>query len=122
MREWQIKVARWPDFRSYVFAPLGFRTMAPLRYAAKFDPFLSLDCSPTPSTLAQSKERKGSNFAIWQPCFEDAPCEYFDDEEERMEEAKSKKVKSKYLEAEAKISAVRFWKVGLCSFNMYQQD
>ena len=36
--------------------------MAPLRYAAKFDPFLSLDCTPTPSTLAQSKERKGSNF------------------------------------------------------------
>ena len=27
---------------------------------AKFD--------PPPSTLAQSKERKGSNFAIWQPC------------------------------------------------------
>ena len=24
----------------------------------------------TPSTLAQSKERKGSNFAIWQPCCE----------------------------------------------------
>ena len=42
--------------------------MAPLRYAAKFDPFLSLDCAHTPSTLAQSKERKGSNFAIWQPC------------------------------------------------------
>ena len=41
--------------------------MAPLRYTAKFDPFLSLDCAPTPSTLAQSKERKGSNFAIWQP-------------------------------------------------------
>ena len=35
--------------------------MAPLRYAAKFDPFLSLDCAPPPSTLAQSKERKGSN-------------------------------------------------------------
>ena len=34
---------------------------------AKFDPFLSLDCAPTPSALAQSKERKGSNFAIWQP-------------------------------------------------------
>ena len=30
---------------------------------AKFDPFLSLVCAPTPSTLAQSKERKGSNFA-----------------------------------------------------------
>ena len=28
--------------------------MAPLRYAAKFDPFLSLGCAPTPSTLAQS--------------------------------------------------------------------
>ena len=41
--------------------------MAPLRYAAKFDPFLSLDCAPTPSTLAQSKESKGSNFAVWQP-------------------------------------------------------
>ena len=41
--------------------------MAPLRYSAKFDPCLSLDCAPTPSTLVQSKERKGSNFAIWQP-------------------------------------------------------
>ena len=46
---------------------MGFWTMAPLRCAAKFDPFLSLDCAPKPSTLAQSKERKGSNFAIWQP-------------------------------------------------------
>ena len=26
------------------------------------------DCAPPPSTLAQSKERKGSNFAIWQHC------------------------------------------------------
>ena len=43
--------------------------MAPLRYASKFDPFLSLDCAPTPSTLAQSRERKGTNFAIWQPMF-----------------------------------------------------
>ena len=40
--------------------------MAQLRYAAKFDPFLSLDYAPTPSAPAQSKERKGSNFAIWQ--------------------------------------------------------
>ena len=56
-------------FRSYLFGPSSFWTMAPLRYAAKFDPFLSLDCAPTPSTLAQSKERKGSNFAIWQPGF-----------------------------------------------------
>ena len=31
-------------FRLYVFGPSGFRTMAPLRYAAKFDtlPFLGL--------------------------------------------------------------------------------
>ena len=55
-------------FRSYVFGSLGFWTMAPLHYAAKFDPFFSLDCSPMPSILAQSKETKGSNFAIWQPC------------------------------------------------------
>ena len=43
-------VAGLPDgysqiFRSYVFGPSGFLTMAPLRYAAKFDPFLSLDCA-----------------------------------------------------------------------------
>ena len=60
------KVARW---RLSVFGPWGFWTMAPLRCAAKFDPILSLDCAPTPSTLAQSKERKGSNFAVWQHWF-----------------------------------------------------
>ena len=60
--------------RSYVFGPSGFWTMAPLCYAAKFDPFLSLDSAPTPSTLAQSKERKGSNFAIWQPCYGSEIC------------------------------------------------
>ena len=41
-------------FRMYVFGPSGFWTMAPLRYAAKFDPFLSLDCAPPPSTQVQS--------------------------------------------------------------------
>ena len=50
-------------FISDVLGPSGFWTMAPLRYAAKFDPFLSLDCVPPPSTVAQSKERKGPNFA-----------------------------------------------------------
>ena len=43
--------ARLPDgqiFRLYVFGPSGFWTMAPLRCAAKFDPFLSLDCAPRP--------------------------------------------------------------------------
>ena len=74
LRHDQVRVQAWsPDgysriLRSYVFGLSGFWTMAPLRYAAKFDPFLSLDCAPMPSTLAQSKERKGSNFAIWQPC------------------------------------------------------
>ena len=34
---------------------------------AKFDPFLSLDCVRVEGVGAQSKERKGSNFAIWQP-------------------------------------------------------
>ena len=44
---------------SYMLGHSGFWTMAPLPYAAKFDPLLSLDCAHTPSTLAQSKERKG---------------------------------------------------------------
>ena len=35
-------------FRSYVFGPSGFWTMAPLHYAAEFDPFLSLECAPRP--------------------------------------------------------------------------
>ena len=45
-------LASWlPDgyskiFRSYVFGPSGFWTMSPLRCAAKFDPFLSLDFAP----------------------------------------------------------------------------
>ena len=30
---------------------------------AKFDPFLSLDCAKVEGMGAQSKERKGSNFA-----------------------------------------------------------
>ena len=57
-------------FRSYVFGSSGFsfRTMAPLRYTAKFGSLPFLGLCPHPSTLAQSKERKGSNFAIWQPC------------------------------------------------------
>ena len=31
---------------------------------AKFDPFLSLDCARVEGVGAQSKERKGSNFAV----------------------------------------------------------
>ena len=30
----------------------------------KFDPFLSLDCARVEGVGAQSKERKGSNFAV----------------------------------------------------------
>ena len=32
-------------FKSCLFGPSGFWTMALLRYTAKFDPFLSLDCA-----------------------------------------------------------------------------
>ena len=50
-----------------MFGLWSFWTRALLRYAAKFDPFLSLDfLAPMPSYLVQSKERKGSNFAVWQ--------------------------------------------------------
>ena len=36
--------------------------MAPLRWAAKFDPFLSFNCARVEGVGPQSKERKGSNF------------------------------------------------------------
>ena len=48
------KIQAWlPDgnsqiLRLHVFSPSSFWTMAPLRYAAKFDPFLSLHCAPRP--------------------------------------------------------------------------
>ena len=52
----QVEVQAWlPDGYSQifnVFGPSGFWTMALLRYAAKFDPFLFLE----------RKDRKGSNF------------------------------------------------------------
>ena len=35
-------------FRLFVFGPPGFWTMAPLRYGAKCELFLSLDCAPRP--------------------------------------------------------------------------
>ena len=88
--------------------------MAPLRYAAKFDPFLSLDCAPTPSTLAQTKERKGSNFAIWQPCLKDEVYgdnkskERAEQELEKLrktiddKERELKKIKPKYEEMKTK--------------------
>ena len=48
-------------FRSYVFGPSGFWNMAPLRYTAGFDPFLSLDCARVDGVGGWS------NSAIWQP-------------------------------------------------------
>ena len=56
---------RLPDCRfldGMCLAPRAWRTMAPLRCIAKFDPFLSLDCAWVEGEGAQS------NFAIWQPC------------------------------------------------------
>ena len=89
--------------------------MAPLRCAAKFDPFLFLDCAPTPSALAQSKERKGSNFAIWQPCLlkdevygDNKSKERAEQELEKLrktiddKEMELKKIKPKYEEMKTK--------------------
>ena len=50
---------RLPDgyshiFRLHVFDPSGFWTMAPQRYAAKFDPILSLHCARVEGVGAQS--------------------------------------------------------------------
>ena len=44
--------------RSYVFAPSGFWTIAPLRYAAKLDPFLSLDCAIRPPPWRNPRKGK----------------------------------------------------------------
>ena len=46
-------------FRSHVLGPSGFWTMAPLRYAAKFDPFLSLDCAPRPPPWRNTRKGRG---------------------------------------------------------------
>ena len=48
----QMAIARFLE--SYVFGPSGFWTMASLRYAAKLDPFLSLDCGRVKGVGAQS--------------------------------------------------------------------
>ena len=42
----------------------AWKTMAPLRYAAKFDPFLSLDCAPMTSNLTWSKPRNGRDHIL----------------------------------------------------------
>ena len=48
----QIAIVRFVD--RMCFGPWGFWTMAPLRCAAKFDPFLSLDRAPTKGLILLS--------------------------------------------------------------------
>ena len=57
----QMAIARFLD--CMCLALWARRTIAPLRCAARFDPFLSLDCAGLEGVGAQSRERKGSNFA-----------------------------------------------------------
>ena len=52
--------ARWPAVRLSGGGINGKRQGCQM---AKFDPFLSLDCARVEGVGAQSKERKGSNFA-----------------------------------------------------------
>ena len=40
-----------------MFGPSGFWTMALLRYAAKYDPFLSLDCARVEGLGAQGRDK-----------------------------------------------------------------
>ena len=57
----------------YRFLPVFTSTNCPPYpqcYAAKFDPTLSLDCAPTLQHGA-IEERKVTNFAIWQPWWQD---------------------------------------------------
>ena len=58
--------------RRFTLLQFEYRISAPLSHSAnsahgcqmaKFDPFLSLDCARVEGVGAQSKERKGSNFA-----------------------------------------------------------
>ena len=64
----QMAIARFLDHMCLALRASGLW----LRYATLQNLIPSLPWiappRPTPSTLAQSKERKGSNFAIWQHC------------------------------------------------------
>ena len=53
-------------FRSYVFGPSGFWTMAPLRYATL------QNLIPSFPWIAPGWRAWGHNFAIWQPCLKPA--------------------------------------------------
>ena len=61
----QMAVARFLDHMCLALRASGLWP----RYAAlqNLIPSFPWIAPPTPSTLVQSKERKGSNFAIWQP-------------------------------------------------------
>ena len=55
------------------FALRDWRTMALLRYAAKFDPFLSLDCAPRPPPWC-SPRKEGIKFCHLATLQEKDPC------------------------------------------------
>ena len=56
-----VKQAWWPDGYSQIFQIVCVRPFGLLDYGSAT--LRCKICAPTPSTLAQSKERKGSNFA-----------------------------------------------------------
>ena len=74
--------------------------MAPLRCAAKFDPCLSLDCAPP-----QSKERKGSNFAIWQPCLKDEV--YGDNKSKERADQELEKLRKTIADKERELNKIK---------------
>ena len=51
---------------NHVFGSLGFWTLAPLRYAAKFDPFLSLDCARVEGVGAPSGNHLSTHLSYLQ--------------------------------------------------------
>ena len=61
-------VAKSLDYRH--LAPWACMTMAPLRCAAKFIPSFPWIAPPPPHAVhpGTMQGKKGSNFAIWQPC------------------------------------------------------
>ena len=56
----QMAIARFLE--SYVFGPSGFWTLAPLRYTAEFDPFLSLDCARVEGVGGAIQGKEGIQF------------------------------------------------------------
>ena len=60
---WSMDSVCFRALREGGLTPSFFTASAHGCQMAKFDPFLSLDCARVEGVGAQSKERKGSNFA-----------------------------------------------------------